>query len=958
MSTSTRLHYSPLAAALFLAMSAAMPAAAQDALNQQKTEGPAQTLDTVSVTGSRIKRAAVEGPAPVTVITAEQIKKEGFATAYDALASLTEFTGQVQGQEGWGSASNSYPLNLRGMGPGRSLLLIDGHRAPDYPGQTGPIWDVKGFQSYGSIPAAAIERIEILASGASAIYGSDAVAGVVNVVLKKDFEGNEIRLKGGTSTRGGRDLFDFSYTGGTSGDRWNLVYGVQFVSRDPLFAGERDFTNNPNDADIQTWSAEQLARGNRYNNAYDIARISRTDNGQRISPANLDCSLYGTGSTLEDYRQWNGTTLGPAMGKYCSQGDFFNNWTILNGESNKSLYLRGSYDFTDSLHGYATVLANMNTVTNSVGDFGLGYWPGVSWYDAGIGAVLEGKRFFTRREIGDALTRNKERSYDVTLGLQGSLGRFDWDAAYNHSEYKIDKYYPAVVHARMNEYYLGPQLGVDATSGQPIHRVDINKFFAPINREVWDQISTTGHDHNITKADQFQLTFSGDLFEGWAGPISFAATAEAARQSFRLTPDPNTYVAGSGVFGGATGNVWNTPYKAPHYGYLLGNGSRDRWAVGTEFRVPLWSQATATLAARYDDYSQTVSKAKTTYMAGAEWRPTDKLLIRGSYATSFRAPEMYQVYSKGSEGLAQRVDALRCIQKGNFDPNPGCIAVNGDNEDPAVSNWYDIIITSKGSPLLEYEEGESFTYGVVWDVLDNWSISADYWNIELKNAISTVGEDEVLAAEAGCATGLTVNNTPYVNPNTGSAPDSEYCALMTARVHRGGPNNAITMVEVGPFNKAGMRREGIDLATRYRWATDLGNFTFALNYTNLLKAAERASEASKWSNGKDGAHHGSDWHTKTRASVGWDKGNWNAMLFATRLPQRRSGNFELNGYLPAQVIYNLTAGYQITDSMGVNFAVSNLTDKIYSDPAAGDYVYYRGNPTGREVSVEYVWRFD
>ncbi|MBX3475955.1 MAG: TonB-dependent receptor, partial [Planctomycetes bacterium] len=304
-------------------------------------------------------------------------------------------------------------------------------------------------------------------------------------------------------------------------------------------------------------------------------------------------------------------------------------------------------------------------------------------------------------------------------------------------------------------------------------------------------------------------------------------------------------------------------------------------------------------------------------MAGLEWRPTDSLLVRGSYATSFRAPEMYQVYSKGSEGLAQRVDALRCIQNGDIN---NCIGANGDNEDPAVSNWYDIIITSKGSPLLESEEGESFTYGVVWDVMDNWSLSVDYWNIELKNAISTVGEDEVLAAEAGCATGLTVTGDTYLNPNTGSAPDSEYCALMTARVHRDGPNNAITMVEVGPFNKAGMRREGIDLATRYRLATGLGNFTFALNYTNLLKASERASEASDWSNGKDGAHHGSDWHTKTRASIGWDKDNWNAMLLATRLPQRRSGNFELNGYLPAQVIYNLTAGYRITDSMGVNFA--------------------------------------
>ena len=967
---------------------------------QQAADGDAKTLEAVAVVGSRIKHAQVEGPAPVTVLTHEQIRREGFATVADALATMTEFNGTVESDAQWGQhTSNASPLNMRSMGPGRSLLLIDGHRAADYPL---PYGGQSNFQNFSSIPAAAIERIEVLATGASAIYGSDAIAGVVNVVLKKDYVGDEVRVKGGTSTRGGRDLFDLSLAGGRGGENWNITYALQYLKRKPLFAGDRDFMDSENDAAWPSWNEGQRALGHRYNNSYDTARLSRVDNGMRISPPAGACDNPGFGGVtgLHDYREYDyaNHTLGPSMGQYCAAESNYHNWTIRDGEESKSAYLRGRYDFTDNIEGRASLSVFDSTGTSSIADFGLGYWPAVTWYDQGMGTVLEAKRFLTRAEIGDALTRSKERSYDFSLGLSGRLGdSFDWDASYGHAEYKLDKHYPALVHAKANEYFLGPQLGM--RDGQPIHQIDVDKFFTPISRETWNSISTTGHDRAESKVDQFQFVFSGDLFQGWAGPISFAAVAEAARQSYEINPDPDSY---SLTGGEAAPNEWDTPFKSPYYGYDLGGGERDRWAVGTEFRVPLWDtnapglgSATANLAVRYDDYSQTIDKAKTTWMTGLEWRPFSNLLVRGTYATSFRAPDMHYVYAKGGESLVQKTDALRCIENGAFGH---CVPQDG-NEDPATSTNYDMRTTRSGSPLLKYEQGTSWTAGIVWDIVDNLSLDVDYWNIELKDAISNVGVDDVLAAEAGCLTGKTIDNTAYLNPNTGQAPSGDFCSLMMSRVHRDGPNGAITMVEEGPINKAGLRVKGVDVSLRYRLDTaSFGNFNFGLNYSDLLEISSRESASSPWSDGKKGANTGANdsIHTKLRASVGWELGNWNAMLFATRLSQVRGDNFggcwpfangergepindstcvgvdpssanygkEAKRYwdrLKAPVMVNLTAGYKITEKMGVNLYVNNLFDDVYQDPFKGDYVFTNDrvwSPVGREVAVEYVLKFD
>src|SRR5690606_30128383 len=175
----------------------------QDML-QDSDDSPtaARTLDKVEVTGSRIKRAEMEGPSPVVMITGEDIKQQGYSTVAEALQTLTQFNGDVVGGEL--NASSTQPdaafLNLRGLGVGYQLILLNGKRMTEYAASSGA---ASTGVSIGSIPTAAVERIEVLNGGASAIYGSDAVAGVVNIVTKQNWEGNNLRIRGGTTARGG-----------------------------------------------------------------------------------------------------------------------------------------------------------------------------------------------------------------------------------------------------------------------------------------------------------------------------------------------------------------------------------------------------------------------------------------------------------------------------------------------------------------------------------------------------------------------------------------------------------------------------------------------------------------------------------------------------------------------------------------------------------------------------------
>ncbi|MCW0389455.1 Vitamin B12 transporter BtuB [Xanthomonas sacchari] len=345
---------------IVLALYGASEARAQDAdADTAAPKAAATDLGQVVVTGSRIKRSEVEGAEPVLTISAQQIQQEGFLTVYDVLSTLNQ-QGSVEADTKYGSHTpNASPVSLRDLGPGRTLLLVNGHRVADYPQ---PYAGESNFANYANIPSAAVERIEILTGGASAIYGSDAVAGVINVILKQGYEGNQVRLRGGTATAGGRDVVDLSWVGGRSGDKWNLTYALQWTRRDPLSVGERPKMDDQDDESYSNWTAQARKYGF---NPFTGLSLVDAGNNTRLAPPSGTCARFG-GQFVDAQRlsyDYNSDTV-RNLGGYCGMAHDYADWLAASGGDSGSAYLYGTFDFDNGVQAWSTLSS-----TRSVG-----YW--------------------------------------------------------------------------------------------------------------------------------------------------------------------------------------------------------------------------------------------------------------------------------------------------------------------------------------------------------------------------------------------------------------------------------------------------------------------------------------------------------------------------------------------------------------------------------------------------------
>jgi len=354
---------------------------AQESADEEE-EGAAETtqLDAVEVVGSRIKRAEIEGPSPVTVITAAQIEAEGFNTVYDALNTLTQTTGSFQNelfQNGF--TPNAQVLNLRGLGPGRVLTLINGRRAADYPL---PYNGQSNFVNLASVPTAAVERIELLAGGASAIYGSDAVAGVINIVLKTNFEGQYLSYLTGRPTRGGSPTNNIQWVGGNTGDRWSLTYAVEYYERGEMFASERDFMDSYRDDPTVDPAAATAVQGIRLRN-----RLIGTGPGSQVwqpgQTVGSTCSRWGGDFELDTR---TGRTPASQNGTWCGYYGYPATQAIRNSDENISGYLYGTLDITDNTQGFISLNvwdSEASTASNTQ------FWSVPLFYDPNFGALNE-----------------------------------------------------------------------------------------------------------------------------------------------------------------------------------------------------------------------------------------------------------------------------------------------------------------------------------------------------------------------------------------------------------------------------------------------------------------------------------------------------------------------------------------------------------------------------------------
>ena len=916
-------------------LAAVMPAAAfaQDQGTPQDQD-KATNLDRVSVVGSRIKKVDVEGPAPVTVISSAQIEREGFTTVFDALNTLTQASGSTQNElfQG-GFTPNASVINLRGLGPGRTLLLINGRRAADYPL---PYNGQSNFANFGNIPAAAVDRIELLAGGASAIYGSDAVAGVVNVVLKTNFEGDLFKLKGSTTTEGGRDRVDFQWIGGKTGDKWGVTYALEYFNSEPLHAFQRDFMDSsldnplpPDYVGIQPTGTMRV-------------RDRTKSAGSYIAPPPGACEQFGDEWVRHNYRSASASGAITNLGQACGSYKDIAYQTISNGNSDLSGYAYGTFDFDNGMQAWASLQAYWSQAKYSSGtQFWGGATVGALWYDQQLGTIVDAQRIFTPQEVGGVdklMSKNDEKSYDFAIGLKGNFGdRFDWDATLSRAEYRINVDSPRLIASKVNDWFLGPRLGT--RSGYAVYDLNEAHYYSALTPEQFASMSTTIKTDAESYVNQGSFVISGDLFELPAGPLGFAGVIEASQQEYTLNEDPR-------ILPGYAGD--DRPYNRTGTG---GGGDRDRYAVGVEFSVPIFDSLKASLAGRMDKYDDiTAVDDARTWNAGLEWRPFSSLLVRGSYSTSFRAPDMHYVFAGPSGSYSTIKDYRRCLESGRV-----------DNTCPSsdTTTTYTAFGVRQGTTGLREETGKSWTAGVVWDIIDGLSVSADYYSIELEDVVSDITSAYILEGEAGCITGKTRTGAKFTLGEMGSA----FCNDMLSRVTRlsapGTPNDGqITEIRRGPINRAVLGVKGVDATVDYRLNTDrLGDFRFQLAWSHTLEQTSAQFKSDPVLDYRDDLGN-FDFRSRIRATSTWQRDDWQAAVFMVRygsLP-----NWQETGRIAPYFIWNASVGKKLTDKAQVNFYVNNVFNAHHPrDDGFNSYPYFwrAFDAIGREVAVEFQYRF-
>lgn len=895
------------------------------------------TVESVVITGSRIPRIATEGPAPVTTITSENIKAAGFNSVPDVLRALTQNGGETQTQQsssGMDWTPGAQQVDLRGLGPNHTLVLVNGRRIADFPL---PFNGKSAFTDTSSIPLGMIDRIEVLSGSASAVYGSDAISGVVNFNLKKKADGTIVDVTLGGLEHGGGASQRINISSGYSKGDFDLVFGGEFINQRPLWAYDRDIQDNVKDSPS---SRTAIARRDflRMDPSEDIYLDPGAATCKSLSNLNGGSVEYasrpGWGAydpDLDDY--------GP--GYYCGSYSSIGYGTIISERKSANVVASMTYAPRDTLSFFADISAGYSRtrqfqdVLNWEYQDANGSEDGI-FYNQFVGGLDLWHRNFTPEEMGGlkkGFIKNVSKTFSITPGVKGSLGGgWDYEAFVNFSQYKSSISWPKVVTSKATALFLGPQLGVDPDTGYPIFNADPARLYRPLTTAEYDSITarTTYRPVARQKGVSFQIN-KADLFDLPAGPVGFAAVAEYGRQSYKLGLDPL-----------ATTNYYYNLRDAD------GSGARNHGGLGYEFRAPLLSSLELSTAGRYDRYKYGGSSIdKFTYNGGLEWRPVKTLLVRGAYGTGFRAPDLHYVFAKEGISHPSGTDYYLC-------------RTEEPDEEIGDCSYADegLVKVRLGNAKLKPETSKSLNYGAVWSPVRNFDISVDYFRVQLNNAVLDMSLDSVLRQEADCRIGKT---------NAGTAVDiaSPTCLDALARVTRNPLTAAINpgriaTVMINPINVATERTSGIDVAAHYRLPTDtLGTFDFSVTHTWVHKHTSRQYPGDPIENqlAFDSGYYIP--RSKSSAAINWSKDALSIGLHGQRL--ERLPNYAEDGWIKASYLFNATVQYDINDRTRISLAVDNLFDKNPpKDPTYSSYPYYDTSwfdSTGRSYYLQLTHKF-
>lgn len=911
--------------------------------SQQDTKADkkeATKLQGIQVTGSLLPRAQIETATPTIQITAEQITKQGFTTVAEALQALPQATGSVQGaQFSGGFTQGAQTISLLGLDPGFTLFLIDGKPMADYP----LLYNGSGnFVDIATIPMAMVDHIDIVPGNQSAIYGSSAIAGVVNIILKQHVEGVTMNLRGGGFSEGGGGSQRFQLTGGHDWEKAKLTYSVELRNQRPIYRYQRRWFDSNNDRPGLPAGASRPALD------YLLQDLFHSQIGTDrffVPGGQASCDRVAAG--------FDNTTVyatdAAGRGHFCGSPNSPAYSTIMNGSKAGTGYLNFSYDITPNTQFYANALYN---VTKSDYYVGSNY----TWWGSGVdlgpiyannvdnGSALDGPGTFVSTQytvdssaagIGNlANEKDLNRSYVANMGFRGTFGDSDWgyDAYYHRSDNVITTRQLHLVADKVDNYFLGDQVGWDPVfDAYPAYNLNLDRFYSLMSpatyRSLSEQIRTRSHTYTQEVTGTVTNT---NLFDLPGGSAGLAVLLQYGDQKWENPTDQRLI---DGYFWGLTGTQ--------------GTGKRDRYAAATELSLPITSWLTASTSLRYDTYKaagRTDSKA--TYKAGLELRPIDTLLIRGTYATAFRAPDMAGLFQGESGFYTNVVDYYRCR------------LANGDNFDVDTCSYNNeqVFGTQAGNKDLKNITAKSLTGGIVWSPSDKFNIHADYYRVTISDEVSQRSINGIMSLEADCRIGHTVGGSP-VDIN------SPRCVEALALVDRNNPSNplqsGINSVHTYPINISNERVTGITAGAQYRWdAGQAGDFTFGADYNVTLDHTYRQYPGDPTLDLLTYRTFPREFKHRESATINWSKGPLSATLYGLR--EGPTMNFKQTGTVGPRITYNASVALQVNDEVKVSLISNNLLNKRPPrDSTYTSYPYYDGfnyNGYGRSIFAELEWK--
>ena len=679
------LKVSPLTAAIAAAF--AYAAAPQVAVAQtDDADEEAVDLGEFEVTGSRLGRADIEGALPVAVIDRDDIEQSGFTSVGELLRNTTFNTfGAFRAQSG-SSAQSLVSVSLRGLGSERTLVLIDGRRAPKAP-------FAPSAQDLNAVPIAVVERIEILKDGASAIYGSDAIAGVINIITRKDFSGTQISYQDATTAREGGDSRSGQLVSGVSGEKGNIVFGASFFERDIIFA--RDSLYNTPGASF-------------FSNNYFLGADYEDADGDYVDD-NTGNFYYGAvpgGCPNSDPAFY--TYPGGATPTLCGY-DFTRVSADEAATSSQGLFVQGNYQFSDDWS------VNVNASITRAESFGR-YAPSLNDIPILVDAdspnnTLDQDFYLYHRFAGLGTRDNKTDAnvYDISGIFSGVIGPVDIDTGIRHNEYRF--------------YELGRNYVVLPIAATFINDGTYN-FLDPQNNpdEVLNAMKATINRDSSWITDEAFFEASMDLFNMAGGTAAGAAGIEYREEQYF---DAYDSLQEAGVIGGSAGNSAGTDRRVK--------------SAFFELFMPVIDTLEVTLSGRFEDYNDVGENFAP--KLSARYQPLSNITLRASIGQGFRAPTL-DIISQLPTFSAESInnDQATCEFAGGTFENGTCLT--GPGGTPTSQQVNTTIIAN---PALEAEESDQFAFGFAMDVTSWFNFSVDYYNITIDKLVSFISPGDIIA---------------------------------------------------------------------------------------------------------------------------------------------------------------------------------------------------------------------